>query len=152
MLQTTVSHNDANITFDSHREPNRYRVLLADDTQTIRTVLTKILQRGGHEVTAVSNGLEAFQSIERKLINTHQRYYDVVILDLHMPILDGFETMKRIRILEQHYNIKHMIIGCSANDDKETITEMISSGADTFLTKPFSLLQFEQSIVNNIEK
>ena len=123
-----------------------YRILLADDTAAIRNVLTKILQRGGHEVVAVANGLEAIKAIEQ---SNQSDPFDAIILDLHMPVLDGIETMRRIRALEQTDEescTKHLIIGCSANDDEETISTMLDAGADRVLSKPFTLTQFEQCV------
>lgn len=136
----------------------KYKILLADDSTAIRNVLMKILQRGGHEVLAVTNGLEAVQAFEKTLLSLDENdnkngLFDVIILDLHMPVLDGFEAMKRMRQLENSVVIlpkKHLIIGCSANDDQETISEMLLAGANTSLTKPFSLKQFEDCVVEQL--
>ena len=152
-----------------------YRILLADDSSSNRKVLTQILrQRGGHEVIAVENGLEAVNKLTSSRYSTAtedspdemEEVFDVVILDLHMPVMDGFEAMRRIREQENHaktlYHEKvgesrlnccpnnappmkprqEFIIGCSANDDDETVEDTLQAGADAFLPKPFSLDQF----------
>ncbi len=131
----------------SPRIPSKYRVLLADDSIAIRNVLGKILQRGGHEIVTVENGVEALRVLEE---SSGGKSYDVVILDLHMPVLDGFETMKRIRQREQLLldTNKQFIIGCSANDDADTILEMKEAGANAFLTKPFTLSQFDECMIS----
>ena len=157
---TSLSATTGRGTKKSHR---KYKVLLADDSTAIRNMLVKILQRGGHDVTPVGNGLEALEAIQNALTNADSPGpFDVVILDLHMPVLDGFETMQRIRAQEQRRPSavdvlssisrssvqRQFVIGCSANDDEETIADMIEAGADASLAKPFTLTQFEDCMNN----
>ena len=89
----------------------------------------------------------------------HNPSFDVVLIDLHMPVLDGFETIRRIRELEIRSSllsietghtvslktvVPHLyIIGYSANDDEQTKKEVLLAGADGFLSKPFSIEKFE---------
>ncbi len=124
----------------------KYRILLADDSTTIRTVLVKILQHGGHEVTAVSNGLEVLNKLESVECSDECGHFDVVIVDLHMPVLDGLETIRRIREKEhqQDFFHRHIILGCSANDDAQTVSEFKTIGANDVLSKPFSLQHFDE--------
>ena len=167
----------------------KLRLLIADDSSTIRNILTKSLQRVGHEVVAVTNGLEAVQIIEESLSNHDvDPIFDAVILDLHMPILDGFDTIRRIRSMErsqQNASIMEsdddtfslsilttavndvspsfktritpgksqysslFIIGCSANDDSDTVHDVISAGANAFIVKPFTVNDLENMIFSH---
>ena len=62
-----------------------------------------------------------------------------------MPVMDGFETMKRLT--EQRSDSgRPFIIGCSANGDADTMAEVMSAGAHAFLTKPFTLKQFQSCL------
>lgn len=153
--QNTTNHISLQSTSSPSRNANisgnkQYCVLLADDSTAIRQVLMKILQRGGHEVVAVENGFEALNAIKDRQ-EKGEGEFDVALLDLHMPVLDGFETMKRIRQDEQHQTTPStvdktspiFIVGCSANDDEDTLNDLKSAGANAFLTKPFTLHQFE---------
>jgi CheY-like chemotaxis protein len=147
-------------------EKLKFRILLADDSSSNRRILTQILQkRGGHDVFSAANGLEAIEKLNESK-HPGNELFDVVVLDLHMPVMDGFEAMRRIRqqesaemelyrhlVLESQMFCcaapisspkprKQWIIGCSANDDSETVEETLEAGADVFLPKPFSLDQF----------
>ncbi len=66
------------------------RVLLAEDTETVRLVITEALSRFGHRVTAVTDGRKAVDMVK-------QQTFDVVLMDLHMPDMDGFTAAKTIR-------------------------------------------------------
>ena len=120
------------------------KVLLVDDTPSILKISTRILARAGFKVTTAENGLLALQ----ELVTGH---FEVVLMDLHMPVLDGLETVKRIRAMETTANVgagavggaRQFIIAVSANSDPDIIQEALQSGYDAFLEKPFSLKDFQ---------
>lgn len=123
------------------REPeiqfNRERILVADDDSTILELVADMLSGKGYRVTSVNNGYEAF---ERILVND----YDLVILDINMPRMNGIETVKAIR--EQDLYAFILLISGEAESDE--INEALKNGADKFLPKPFT----KNKLLNIIEK
>ena len=78
--------------------------------------------------------------------------YDIILLDLQMPVLDGLEMMKRIRQLEAAMELtsrlQHIVIGMSANSDHETSMSAYEVGVDAFLPKPFKVETFRTTLSN----
>jgi PleD family two-component response regulator len=70
------------------------RVLVAEDEPTNRIVVTRLLERHGHRVSTVANGSQALSAVQRE-------EYDLVFMDVQMPIMDGFEATAGIRQLEK---------------------------------------------------
>ena len=105
----------------------RARLLLAEDDRALRRYLEVVLQRAGHKVVAVTDGLEAMKVLLSSTI-------DVVITDAMMPNLNGYELCRFVRS-SQH--LSHLpIILLSALDRKDAAPE--ADQADAFLSKPIS--------------
>ncbi len=105
------------------------KILVADDSKTNLAILINSLTKLGHEVIAANNGLEAIQYFKK------QRP-DLVILDVVMEEMDGFECAKHIREFNTDDWIP--IIFLSGAVDDENISKGINAGGDDYLTKPFS--------------
>ena len=105
----------------------RLRILVVDDELAIIKFLRANLEANGFEVIAAMDGAEALESIERELP-------DLVILDIIMPKLDGFEVCRRIREWSQI-----PIIMLSAKDVEEDKVKCLDLGADDYITKPFGI-------------
>src|SRR5437763_150875 len=105
------------------------RILVADDSKTNLAILINSLNNLGHEVVSANNGEEAIHLFKK------QRP-DLVILDVVMEGMDGFECAKRIRELDTDDWIP--IIFLSGAVDDENISKGINAGGDDYLTKPFS--------------
>jgi two-component system sensor histidine kinase RpfC len=105
-----------------------FRILVADDNAANRTVIQKILERGGHEVSLVENGEQALDALESS-------QFDLVVLDRNMPRMGGMEALKAIRFLYTGKDrIPVMIL--SADVAPEMKREATEAGADEFLSKP----------------
>lgn len=104
------------------------RVLVADDNADMREYIRRLL-RGGYEVEAVSDGLQA-------LCAAREHRPDLVLADVMMPKLDGFELVKQLRADEGLKTVP--IILLSARAGEEAKAEGLDSGADDYLIKPFS--------------
>jgi CheY-like chemotaxis protein len=122
-------------------------ILLVDDTVPILKVLANIFGRHGHQVVIAENGLKAIRALGMLATSeTHDLImpsYDAILMDLQMPIMDGFEAMTCIRAFESKHNLPHnFIIAMSANSDETTINEAIHGGADRFMSKPFQMETF----------
>jgi CheY-like chemotaxis protein len=103
----------------------RVRVLLVDDSPTARTLLTQMLKGVSADVVACENGREA---IEKAL----SQHFDVVLMDMEMPVLDGFATTRTLRAKRYAQPIV-AVTGLTAPGDRE---RCLQAGCDDYLTKP----------------
>ncbi len=109
----------------------RLKILLAEDNQVNQEVAVRMLERMGHAVTVVATGKDALEQIQR-----HR--FDVVLMDVHMPEMDGFEATTAIRAWEKHQGGHTAIIATTANamqGDREACLEAVMDG---YLSKPVS--------------
>ncbi len=104
----------------------KLKILLADDVQELAKAVGAILEYNDYEVDIVENGKEALDKVNKNV-------YDCIILDVMMPVMDGFETVKQMRKL----NIKTPIILLTAKTLVDDKVEGLDSGANYYLTKPF---------------
>jgi CheY-like chemotaxis protein len=140
---------------------SQYQILLVDDSASMLKISSMLLTRVGHIVTKAENGLEALillQDIDSQ--HNPVTCFDVMIIDLHMPVMDGMEAIRRWRAKENEamkldkmrqevvgftdatIHSPLIVIACSANDDEETVRQTKVAGADGFLTKPYNAMQF----------
>jgi two-component system OmpR family response regulator len=111
------------------------RVLLVEDDPILADGLKRILLRSHYIVTHEANGREA----DRLLTNNQ---YELVILDMGLPEMDGAEILRRLR----QRNVKVPVLILTARDKVEDRVQGLDSGADDFLAKPFDLLELEARI------
>ncbi len=104
-------------------------VLVAEDDELSRQVLEHMLIRQGHRVWLASNGREALALAE-------EGGYDLLILDVHMPELDGFQIVQAVRERERTENVHLPVIALTARSRKEDCQRCLAAGMDDFLTKP----------------
>ncbi|CAE7412855.1 dhkJ [Symbiodinium microadriaticum] len=118
-----------------------YEVLLVDDSHVIQKTLMRSLERRGFRVTLANHGQDGLNKMKE---NT----YGVVLLDMNMPVMDGFECCRRLREHESSKrqllgsNKHQFVIGISANNTESTEAYAMEAGMDAFLTKPFSVDSF----------
>jgi DNA-binding response OmpR family regulator len=110
------------------------RILLADDEQSIQTLLSFPLRKDGYEVTTAADGREA-------LARFAETSFDLVVLDVMMPRMDGLETCRRLRSRSTVPII--MLTAKTEEIDKVLGLEL---GADDYITKPFSLREFRSRV------
>ncbi|MGB9460336.1 MAG: ATP-binding protein [Candidatus Acidiferrum sp.] len=104
------------------------RILVADDNADMRDYVQRLL-RGQYEVTAVADG-------ETALKNARERHPDLILSDIMMPRLDGFELLRRVRADKDLKSIPVILL--SARAGEESRVEGLDAGADDYLVKPFS--------------
>ena len=107
----------------------KLRVLLAEDNQINAVLATAIIKRAGHHVDVAHNGVEALETLA-------QAPYDVVLMDMHMPEMDGLEATRRIRALKSE-DARVPIIALTANAMRADRETCLGAGMDDFLSKPF---------------
>ena len=106
------------------------RILVVEDEPTLQETLSYNLTRQGYTVEAVGDGQAAIDA-------ARQQTPDLIVLDLMLPILDGFEVC---RILRQEMNVPILML--TARDDEIDRVIGLEMGADDYLTKPFSIREF----------
>lgn len=104
------------------------RVLLVEDEKNIRDVVKLNLELEGYEVVAVDNGPDAIK-------RTQEEVFHLIILDVMLPNMDGFEICETIRITDDNTPILFL----TAKDSYEDKIKGLKKGADDYLTKPFNL-------------
>lgn len=110
-------------------EPGAGRVLVVDDGEMNRRVLGAALAREGHETEQATNGREALELLAH-------RSFDVILLDLVMPEMDGFETLTAIKADDA---LRHLpVIVISGIDEMDAAVRCIQMGATDYLPKPFN--------------
>lgn len=114
-----------------------YKLLVVDDSKDVVETLLRRLTREGYEVTVAFDGEEALQKVK-------EADPDVILLDLMMPKMNGFEVLKEIR--EKHKDKWRPIIIISARDELESMQKCYSMEADHYLTKPCSIENILQGI------
>ena len=102
------------------------KILLAEDEKRMNRALCEIMRQEGYEVTAVDNGEDALYEIESGV-------YDLVVLDVMMPGMNGYNVAKQAR----RSGIKTPILMLTAKSELDDKVEGLDSGADDYLTKPF---------------
>jgi DNA-binding response OmpR family regulator len=109
-------------------------VLIIEDDQRIRELVTRVLSNNGYDVSAASTALDGLQQIV-------QDTPDVVVLDMGLPDLDGGELLKMIRAITD----VPVIVATARSDDSDVI-RTLDAGADDYLVKPFSVEQLEARV------
>src|ERR1700678_4003529 len=110
------------------------RILLVDDEQSLQTLLSYPLRKDGYEVVQATDGRQA-------LLRLGEQQFDLVVLDLMLPGVDGLEVCRRLRSFSSVPII--MLTAKSEEIDKVVGLEL---GADDYITKPFSMREFRSRI------
>lgn len=137
--------NAAQHQFNQQPEKVSGRVLLAEDNRVNQIVASNFLKKWGIEMDIASNGLEAVQMIQNKS-------YKLVLMDLQMPQMDGFEASKIIRAIDtDSYFKKIPIIALTASAMSEVRDQVTEAGMNDYITKPFDPDDLQTKIFNYLE-
>lgn len=117
------------------RADDKYRLLLAEDMGVNRLLAETMLTEAGFEVESVPDGCDALDAVE----GHPEYYYDAVLMDIQMPIMNGYEATRRIRALGREDTEKLPIIALSANAREQDKRASLESGMNAHVAKPFDL-------------
>ena len=106
------------------------RILIAEDSSVIQNLTKKILSFQGFEVTSAKNGKEVLNYLETES-------FDVILMDINMPVMDGMDCTKAIRGLDNDKS-KTPVIAITGNARNYTEQEFKDAGIDAFLQKPLN--------------
>ncbi len=117
------------------------KILAAEDNAVNQAVLEAFLKQRNHDVTFAQNGLEAVDACK-------QGTFDLVLMDISMPVLDGVEAMRQIRFLEKSNGSTNSvpIIAISAHAMTQQIEEYLEAGFDGYVTKPVKSMHLHSEI------
>jgi serine phosphatase RsbU (regulator of sigma subunit) len=119
------------------------RLLVVDDVEANRDLLARRLTKLGHEVAVAVNGREALEKIARES-------YDLVLLDVMMPELDGYQVLERLRDDGSLWRLPVIMI--SAVDETASVVRCIEMGATDYLTKPFNSVLLKARVSATLER
>ena len=120
---------------------SQYRVLVVDDVPLNQLLVEKMLSRYHFTVHKASNGLEAMREI---LVYKPS----IILLDIMMPVMDGFEVIRKVRENPAYADIKIVVL--SALNSNEDILKAYSLGAQDFITKPIVLDKLTNSVAKQL--
>ncbi len=129
-------------TFESTGPGDAYRILLVEDSPVNQKLAVAILSRKGHDVVVANNGLEAVHAFK-------SQSFDVILMDIQMPEMDGLEATRAIRAAEKSNGHRIPIVAMTAHALKGDRQRCLKAGMDEYLTKPIHakrLLETIQSV------
>ena len=121
----------------------RKRILAIDDEAGIRSLLSHVLRRAGYEVALAVDGAEGLRSIE-----AHAP--DLVLCDLHMPVMDGFAMLEFVRSKRSTAAVPFILL--TAMDDRRNVLRGLRLGVDDFLGKPVRPEALVESVREALDK
>ncbi len=126
---------------------HNFHILLVEDLEINKLVVSSILKELGHEVSVAKDGQEAVDMIAKE-------EYDLVLMDIHMPVMDGIQAAKIIREREsENGNTRHLpIIALTANAENDIRSSLISIGLDSYILKPTALQDLHYEIERVAER
>jgi len=131
------------VTTPSVPEPRRrLRILLAEDNTVNHQLAVRLLEKRGHRVVGVHDGLEALTALEK----TGFEGFDLVLMDVQMPRMDGFDATAGIRAKERAYG-KHLpIVAMTAHALKGDRERCLAAGMDAYISKPINAKELSETI------
>lgn len=116
------------------------RILVVEDDDISQFLIRKMLENLSFDVTIASNGLEALEILGDKI-------FDIILMDIEMPVISGFETVRRIQNGSFDTNIKRIpVIGISANPFDNEKELYFIQGLRDYITKPISQEELSEKI------
>jgi DNA-binding response OmpR family regulator len=141
--ETNGGGTQASEALEGERTATKARVLVVDDNEDNRAILERRLVRQGYAVECAEDGSRALKMLE-------DRPCDLVLLDIMMPEVDGYEVLQRVKANPRTRDIPVIMI--SALDDLASIVRCIEDGAEDYLPKPFDPVLLKARISASLEK
>ena len=121
-------------------------ILLVEDNELNREIAEELLKQYGFLVDIAENGAEAVEKVKNSAPGT----YDLVLMDIQMPVMNGYEATEQIRALEDPALAKIRILAMTANAFDEDRKQALKCGMDGFLSKPIVMEELIRTLQNNM--
>jgi len=112
-------------------ESGSIKIMIAEDSSVIQNLTSKILQIQNYAIKSVKNGKQVLKSLEKD-------DYDLILMDINMPIMNGIECAREIRKLKEKKKNAIPIIAITGNADNYTLEEFRNAGINDFIPKPLN--------------
>ncbi len=116
------------------------RLLLVEDMPINREIAVMQLEGSGFKVETAENGKEGFEKVASSLPG----YFDAVLMDIQMPVMDGYEATQRIRGLDDEALSRIPVIAMSANAFSEDVKKALENGMNAHIAKPVDLNEMQK--------
>ena len=136
-----------NVPEPAAREPGKFRVLVVEDIEINRLLAETILEESGFLVESVPDGCDAVDAVR----NHPLWYYDLILMDIQMPVMNGYEATRAIRALNREDTRHIPILALSANARTEDKRMSLESGMDSHIAKPFDVANLISTVNDHIE-
>ena len=146
--KTVAKELEHNTEENSNRDISGCRLLLVEDNELNRDVAKTLLEEHGVEVFEVPDGKCAVEAFS----NSETGFYDIILMDILMPVMNGIDAAKAIRNMERQDAKQVPIIALSANTYDEDIQESINAGMNEHIAKPFKINNLVDIIAKYINK
>ena len=137
MAENRPSPMITNESVKENTSPIALKILLAEDNKVNQKLAMRLLEKRGHSVTVVENGLEALAAMQAES-------YDLVLMDVHMPELDGLEATRRLRAAEKEHGGRQAVVAMTALVMKGDKERCLAAGMDGYLPKPIRSQDLDQ--------
>lgn len=132
----------------TERDFSGHRVLMVEDNESNADIVREILEMVGLEIEQVWNGQEAIE----RMATVEDWYYDIVFMDVQMPIMDGCQAVRAIRGLNRSYAKEVPILAMSANAFEKDIQASLEAGMNEHISKPIDLKKLEDALCRWLKK
>ena len=124
------------------------KILLAEDNDINRDIAKELLELQGATVIACEDGKQALQAFQ----NSGIRGYDAILLDIRMPVLDGYETAGRIRALNRKDAVIIPMIAVTAHAFSGDVTAALRAGMNAHVSKPLDIAELCDKLIKEMER
>ncbi|MDA0195315.1 MAG: response regulator [Bacteroidetes bacterium] len=107
------------------------KIIVAEDSSVIQNLTKKILQIQNYEIIGVKNGIQVLEKLD-------EDHFDLILMDINMPLMNGMDCAKAIRTLQDETKAKIPIIAITGNAANYTLDDFKNVGIDNFLPKPLN--------------
>lgn len=122
-----------------------YKILIVEDDDISQFLISKMIKDLGCSCAIASNGVEALELLEKET-------FDLILMDIEMPVISGYETTRRIRS-SNNSELSHIpIIGISANPLENDVKPFLDKGMNDYISKPIHELELKQKLDNQLIK
>ncbi|MGN7612071.1 PAS domain S-box protein [Magnetococcales bacterium HHB-1] len=144
-LKTVIRHTSRSQRADESTAQAPFHILVVDDNEDNQLLIKAFLKQTAYRLTFANNGQTGLDKFKDDV-------FDLVLMDIQMPVMDGYESTRKMRAWQQGYRRRTPIVALTAHAMKEDAEKAMKAGCDQHLTKPIRKKQLLEFIYNIIER